>query len=92
MQSEKKSHLAWFKNVEISIRADIAEKCLCNAVLSVHIPYSMTKLWSFEDGRYKITSLRKRAKIRQHKSIVYVFVVEIVGFRVPDLPRDSRDT
>ncbi len=41
MQSEKRDR---FKNVEISIRADRAGKCLCNAVMSIHIPHSMTKL------------------------------------------------
>ncbi len=42
MQSEKRDQR--FLNVEISIRADRAGKCLCNAVLSIHIPHSMTKL------------------------------------------------
>ena len=44
MQFEKTDHLAWSKKVEISMDTDIAEKCLHNAMLSLYIPHSMTKL------------------------------------------------
>ena len=44
MQFEKTDHLAWSKKVEISMDTDRAEKCLHNAMLSLYIPHSMTKL------------------------------------------------
>ena len=44
MQFEKTDHLAWSKKVEISMHTDRAEKCLHNAMLSLYIPHSMTKL------------------------------------------------